>query len=109
VTTVKQQDVAGTAALGPDTAVEASLDAGDPPSTAPTVPLINVTRDSLKAEPGQFGPKHRAPGGGLAGAVKSVGDQFSSAISRISDGLRGGGAETGESSPGEAGTGGTGE
>ena len=64
------------------------------------MPLINVTRDSLKAEPGQFGPKHRAPGGGLAGAVKSVGDQFSSAISRISDGLRGGGAETGGSSRG---------
>jgi hypothetical protein len=106
VTTVKQQDVAaGAAALGPDTAVEASPDAGDPPSTAPTVPLINLTRDSLKAEPGQFGPKHRAPGGGLAGAVKSVGDQFGSAISRISDGLRGGGAESGESSPGEAGTG----
>ena len=73
------------------------------------MPLLNVTRDSLKAEPGQFGPKHRAPGGGLAGAVKSVGDQFSSAISRISDGLRGGGAETGKSSPGEAGTGDTGE
>jgi hypothetical protein len=104
VTTVKQQDVAaGAAALGPDTAVEASPDAGDPPSTAPTVPLINLTRDSLKAEPGQFGPKHRAPGGGLAGAVKSVGDQFGSAISRISDGLRGGGAETEESGTGDTG------
>jgi hypothetical protein len=81
----------------------------DPPSSVPEVPLINVTRDSLKAEPGQSGGQHRMPGGGLAGAVKSVGDQVSSAISRISDGLRGGGAETGESSPGEAGTGDTSE
>jgi len=102
--------VAPEAGLGldaPSAAVDnpAPTPAPDTPISVPEVPLINVTRDSLKAEPGQFGPKHRAPGGGLSGAVKSVGDQFGSAISRISDGLRGGGAEPGESSPGEAGTG----
>jgi hypothetical protein len=103
---VVRDEVAPEAAKsGLDTAVEATSGAGAPSSSAPGVPLLNVTRDSLKAEPGQFGPKHRAPGVGLAGAVKSVGDQFGSAISRISDGLRGGGAESGESSPGEAGTG----
>jgi len=94
VITVNQDVAAGTAA------VESTP---DPSSTAPTAPLINVKRDGLKAEPGQFGAQHRKEGGGLTSAVKSVRDQFNSAISRISDGLRGGG-QTGGSSASEAGT-----
>jgi diacyltrehalose acyltransferase len=105
LTTVKEDVLAGADASGWDTAVEANPGAGGPPSTAPTVPLVNVTRDSMKAEPGQSGPKHRKPGGGLAGAVKSVQDTINSAISNISDELRGGVAKTGESSTGEAGDG----
>jgi hypothetical protein len=107
VTTAKEDVAAKAAAPGPDTAVEATPGGGDPPSTAPTVPLINVTRDSLKAEPGQFGGQHRKPGGGLAGVVKSVQDTINSSISNITRGLTGGGATTGGATTGEASTGGT--
>ena len=104
VTTVKQDVTAGTAAPGLDTAVEATPDASDPSSTAPTVPLINVKRDSLKADPGQLGPKHRKPGGGLTDALTSVQDTIAT-IEKITDGLKSGGGKTGEPSAGEGGTG----
>ena len=105
VTTVKQDVTAGTAAPGLDTAVESTPDASDPSSTAPTVPLINVKRDSLKADPGQLGPKHRKPGGGLTDALTSVQDTMNSTIKKITDGLKSGGGKTGEPSASEGGTG----
>jgi hypothetical protein len=85
---------------------EATPGAGGPSITAPTVPLINLTRDSMKAEPGQLGGQ---PGGGLAGAARSVQEKLSSAISKVTDGLTGGRAETGEAGTGDTGTGDTGE
>jgi hypothetical protein len=71
-----------------------------PSSGAPGVPLFNVKREGMKAEPGQLGGQHRKPGGGLAGVVKSVQDT----ITNITNGLKGGTTQRGEDSPGEAGT-----
>jgi hypothetical protein len=102
---VRDEVVPEAAKSGLETAVEATSGAGAPSSSAPGVPLLNVTREGLKAEPWQLGGQHRTPGGGLAGAMKSVSDQVGSVISRVTDGLRGGGAPTGQSSPDGAGTG----
>ena len=77
----------------------------DTPNSVPEVPLINVKRDSLKADPGQLGPKHRKPGGGLTDALTSVQDTMNSTIKKITNGLKSGGGKTGEPSASEVGTG----
>ena len=63
-----------------------------------TKPSTNVVRDGNEVEPGQSGGRHRKPTGGLAGAVKSVSDRISSSVSKVTDGLKGGRAETGKAS-----------
>ena len=103
---MRQDVAAGTAAPGLDTAVEAT----PTPATrrAPRRRAIaQCDADSLKAEPGQLGPKHRKPGGGLTDALKSVQDTMSSTIEKITDGLKSGGGKTGDPSASEGGTGDT--
>jgi hypothetical protein len=73
---------------GPDTAtpvVDATTVVEKPESTTATSTI--VITDGNKVIPGQVGPKHRKPGGGLAGAMKSLQDT----ISKVTDGLTGGG------------------
>ena len=70
----------------PSTSVE------KPNSTTTT--STNVPSAGNKVEPGQAGGRHRKPPTGLAGVVKSVSDRVSSSISKVTDGLKGGGAKT---------------
>ena len=63
-----------------------------------TTTSTDVTRDGNEVEPGQSGGRHRKPTGGLAGAVKSVSDRISSSVSKVTDGLKGGRAQTGKAS-----------
>jgi hypothetical protein len=71
----------------------APVDKPEPTITTST----NVTRDGNKVEPGQVGVNGTTSRGGLDGAVRSVSDQISSAISTVTNGLTGGGAKTAES------------
>jgi hypothetical protein len=89
---------AGQGVVTATTAVDPTTPVAKPESTTPTSAIL--ISDGNKAEPGQSGPKHRQPGGGLAGAVKSVQDTINSSISNITRGLTGGGATTGEASTG---------
>ncbi len=86
LTTVQDEAAAGAAETD---AIEATN-----PSTAPSAPVIDLTKDGNKVEPVLVGPKHRQPGGGLTATVKSVQDSINSSISKITGGLTGGG--TGE-------------
>jgi hypothetical protein len=69
-------------------AVDATTAVEKPESTTATSTI--VITDGNKVIPGQTGAKHRKPGGGLAGAVKSVQDT----ISKVTGGLTGGAAAT---------------
>jgi hypothetical protein len=88
--TVQDEAVARAAETGLNTASEAIN-----PSTAPSAPIIDLTKDGNKVEPLLVAPKHRQPGGGLTGAVKSVQDTINSSISKITGGLTGGGTAEG--------------
>ena len=56
----------------------------------------NNVRPGQRVEASQPGGRHRKLSGPLAGAVKSVSDRISSSVSKVTDGLKGGRAETGE-------------
>ena len=59
-----------------------------------TTTSTDLTSDDKKAAPGQAGGRHRKPPSGLAGAVKSVSDRLSSSVSKVSGGLKSGGAKS---------------
>ena len=63
--------------------------------------------DGNKVGRGQAGGNGTTSRGRSAGAVKSVKDRISSAISKATDGLKGGGAKTGKASTGDTSTGDT--
>ena len=76
-------------------------------TNATTTTSTNVTSDGNKVEPGQVGGNGTTSRGRAAGAVKSVSDRISSAVSKTIDGLKGGGAKTGKASTGDTSTGDT--
>lgn len=99
-------------AITPDTTpTEPTNDQGS--GTAATRTSTNAstdtTRDGNKVEPVGSGGRHAKPDDTLAGALQSVDDQISSAISNLTDGLKGGSTETGEAAKDAAGSADTGE
>jgi pimeloyl-ACP methyl ester carboxylesterase len=107
-TSLQKQTVVANPDQGPvTTAVDPTSAVADPVSTTAT--SANVTSDGNKVEPGQSGPKHRKPGGGLTDALKSVQDTINSSISKITDGFkRGATTKAGDTTAGgEASTGNT--
>lgn len=96
-----------TTAVDTTTTTDPTSAVADPVSTTAT--SANVTSDGNKVEPGQSGPKHRKPGGGLTDALKSVQDTINSSISKITNGSkRGATTKAGDTTAGgEASTGNT--
>ena len=88
----------------PPAATGAPADAAAVPNTADSKAgqtlATDTTRDGTMAVPGKVGGKGTKSRGGLDDALRSVGDQISSGISNITDGLRGG-TKTGETSTGD--------
>jgi hypothetical protein len=99
--------VSKTVAPGADQGLGTATTAVEQPQPTTTT-STNVTSGGNKIEPGQLGGNGTKSGGGLAGAVNSVSDQINSAISKVTDGLKGGSAKTGGTSTSTGGTGGTG-
>jgi hypothetical protein len=104
LTTVPNKMAPEAAKSGSGTATEAT----EPPSNAPSAPILDLTKDGNKVEPVPVGPKHRAPGGGLSGALTSVQDTINSTISKITGGLNSGGTTSDTTTSSEASTGNTG-
>jgi hypothetical protein len=96
--------VSNTVAPGADQGLGTATTAVEQPQPTTTT-STNLTRGGNKVEPGQLGGNGTKSGGGLAGAVKSVSDQINSAISNVTNGLKGGSAQTGGTGTGTGGTG----
>jgi hypothetical protein len=73
----------------------------------PTITTSTIMTNGNKVEPGQVADKGTTSRERLSGAVKSVSDRISSAISKATEGLKGGGTNTGEAESDKAGTDGT--
>ena len=95
-TTARVSDT-GSQAVAPEAGLHTSSTPVEKPNSTTTT-STNVTSDDRKVEPGQSGGRHRKPPAGLAGAVRSVSDRISSSVSKVTDGLKGGRAETGKAS-----------
>jgi len=72
----------------------------------PTTITSTIMTNGNKVEPGQLGEKGTTSRDRLSGAVKSVSDRISSAISKATEGLKGG-TNSGEAESDKAGTDGT--
>lgn len=110
--TTRDDELTEVQGITPDTtSIETTNDqvSGTAATNTSTNASTDTTRDGNKVEPAGPGGRHAKRDNALAGVLQSVGDPISSAISNLTDGLKGGRTEPGRSEADEAGSGDTGE